>query len=95
MEGDNKTLSKPEWFYCFVYIDLSTHQAHFFILSSVFVVDNLKAQHDLWKNATNRLAVGYEEFPAGFCIGVDATATYSMPIPLEAEYKDRWDLLTY
>src|SRR6266516_2905378 len=39
MNPHNMTFS-PDVFYCFVYIDLPTHQAHFFIMPSKFVFDN-------------------------------------------------------
>jgi hypothetical protein len=96
MNEHKKPFSEPDVFYCFVYIDdidLPTRQAHFFIMPSAFVVANLKKQHDQWVKVTNRTTTGDEEFPARFCIGVDATASYSIPIPTEAEFKNRWDLL--
>lgn len=95
MGEHHKTLREPDVFYCFVFIDLQTHQAQFFIMSSVFVFDNLKAQYDQWLKVAQRSSTGYENFPAKFCVGVDSTAKYSLPIPLEADYQDRWDLLTY
>lgn len=97
MNEHKKTLSEPEVFYCFVYIDidLPTHQAHFFIMPSAFVVCNLNEQYDQWLKEVHRTKTGDDTFPARFCIGVDTTASYSMNIPTEAEYKNRWDLLTY
>jgi hypothetical protein len=89
----NMTFNGPDVFYCFVYID-SNHQALFFIMPSKDVFENLNAQRNKWLNETGRTPTDDDKFPTRFCIGVDATAKYSLPIPMEADFKDRWDLLT-
>jgi hypothetical protein len=91
MNEKHEKISRPELWYCFVAIDLSTQNARFFIVPSSIVSKYVKDEHLLWLDMTLN---GKDTSMRLFRIGLRGVK-YKIFTPTAEEYEDNWVFQKY